>query len=183
MISVSIGESSAISLTFVLWSHFCNVGRIGVANPYLDILNRTPIHLVESVENWRRGMRRCLARSSYANVFYTANSLLRTRFSMTSRAKHWIMRNCNLPSLQLSWSGYKFYWLDEVNRSTIKRPWRERVWRPGFGARSSSTRGGEVPRSDKPVGFTGASLNSSNANNQHAIPYVKLLQHPQVGLS
>ena len=60
-------------------------------------------------------MRQCLASSSYVHVMHGALAITRA-IGYDATVKHWIMRNCKLPSLPLSCTGYNFYWLDEVNR-------------------------------------------------------------------
>ena len=78
----------------------------------------TPVHLVESVENCRLCMRRYLACSSYANVMHRELAITRV-LRHDASARDLIMRNCILPSLPLSCTGFNFYRLEEVNRSVV----------------------------------------------------------------
>ena len=78
----------------------------------------TPVHLIESVENYSLCMRRCLLCSSIMSVTHSALAFMHANRTDAS-AKHRIMCNCKLPSLPLSCTGCKFYWLDDVNWSIV----------------------------------------------------------------
>ena len=64
------------------------------------IHNYTPVHLIESVENWGLCMRQCLASSSYVHVMHFVLAITRA-IGQDASVKHWIMRNCKLLSLPL----------------------------------------------------------------------------------
>ena len=104
-----------VKRTFNKISNSENYGQMPAAD---GRRNYTPVHLVESVENCGLCMRHFLASSSYAHVMHCALAITRV-IGYDASIKHWIMRNCKLPSLPLSCTGYNFYWLDEVNRSII----------------------------------------------------------------
>ena len=79
----------------------------------------TPVHLVESVENCGLCMRWCFECSSYTNVTLCALALTRA-ICCDASAKHKITRDCKLPSLALSCTGCKVYWLNKVNWSIVR---------------------------------------------------------------
>ena len=78
----------------------------------------TPVHLVESVENWTVYETVSKLHAGVTWKLGIENLLLRTRFVMMPAPG--IMRNRSLPSLPLSCTSFNFYWLDEVNRSIVK---------------------------------------------------------------
>ena len=87
----------------------------------------TPIYLVESVENGGLCVRRCLACSSYANVMYRVTAACNANVMYRGLA---ITRLIKMPApgiklcaiagyrlFHFFFTGFNFYWLDEVNRS------------------------------------------------------------------
>ena len=107
---------STCNLICHMWKSIFQIQQIGSQSsaPKCET-EHTPVHLIESVENCGLCMRRCLAFSSYAQVMHCALGIMRA-LDYDASVKHWIMRNCKLPSLPLSCTGYNFYWLDEMNR-------------------------------------------------------------------
>ena len=80
----------------------------------------TPVHLVESVENYALRMRRCFSCSSNMSVTHSANH---TDASAKRLNYVQLQATASSPSSTLMHIGCKIYWLDDVNWNINADSW------------------------------------------------------------